>query len=146
MKYIEVICEKINEVLSQNDSISDEEFNCNLGIINYRFLRIHPFVDGNGRLSRMLLNYMFNSRNGYIPVGLDNKEIDELINIYKQTSKIIYYAFMGSYLSNLEYSDENDYVETETLLTSNVTNYIIQKQQEAQRKLEIESINNLKNR
>lgn len=89
---------------------------------------------------------MFNLRNGYIPIGLDNIEIDELINIYKQTSKIIYSAFMGFYLSNLEYSDETDYVETETLLTSNVTNYIIQKQQEAQRKLGIEPINNIKNR
>ena len=145
-KCTKVLCKKINEVLSQNDSISDEEFNCNLGIINYRFLRIHPFDDGNGRLSRMLLNYMFNLRNGYIPIGLDNIEIDELINIYKQTSKIIYSAFMGFYLSNLEYSDETDYVETETLLTSNVTNYIIQKQQEAQRKLGIEPINNIKNR
>ena len=45
---------------------------------------------------------------------------------------------MGFYLSNLEYSDEEDYLETETLFTFNVTNYIIQKQQEAQRKLGID--------
>lgn len=35
--------------------------------IKYRFLVTHPFVDGNGRVSRLLFNYIIES-NGFIPV------------------------------------------------------------------------------
>ncbi|MFW5658605.1 MAG: Fic family protein [Bacteroidota bacterium] len=34
--------------------------------LHYRFVRIHPFDDGNGRLSRILMNYLL-MRNGYYP-------------------------------------------------------------------------------
>lgn len=33
------------------------------------FVRIHPFVDGNGRTSRMLMNYQL-MRNGFLPVSI----------------------------------------------------------------------------
>ena len=34
--------------------------------LHYRFVRIHPFDDGNGRLSRILMNYLL-LRHGYFP-------------------------------------------------------------------------------
>ena len=139
-----LLCKKINDLLIKKDNITDDEFNSFLAIINYRFIRIHPFEDGNGRVSRMLLNYVLNQKNGYVPIGLSNSEINEMIEIYKKTSKIIYTAFMGTYLSNLEYDDSDDYMETETLLTSNIASFLTQKQQEVKEKLGLDSNKKLK--
>lgn len=127
-----VLCKKVIKLLSTQAKKNDKSFYKNLAIINYRFIRIHPFEDGNGRISRMLLNYMFNSRIGCIPIALNNDEINELIEIYKETSKIIYSVFMGGYLSNLEYDDSgSSYVETEEVLTENINNFLYNKEAQA---------------
>lgn len=38
--------------------------------------KIHPFLDGNGRLCRLVLNYNL-IRNGYLPISIPNKRRDE---------------------------------------------------------------------
>ncbi|WP_394803528.1 Fic family protein [Niabella hibiscisoli] len=45
-------------------------------MLHYKFVRIHPFDDGNGRLARLLLNYVL-LKNGYTPVVIksDDKKI-----------------------------------------------------------------------
>lgn len=37
------------------------------------FVRIHPFFDGNGRISRMLMNYLL-MYGGYLPVNVKKEE------------------------------------------------------------------------
>lgn len=129
-----ILCKRVIDLLTRKEDISADEFNSSLAIINYRFIRIHPFEDGNGRVSRMLLNYIWNLKNGCIPIGLSNEEIDEMIETYKTTSKFIYIAFMGTYLSDLEY--DSDYcLEAETSLTSNIAYFLAEKQQEAKKEL-----------
>lgn len=129
-----ILCKRVIDLLTRKEDISADEFNSYLAIINYRFIRIHPFEDGNGRVSRMLLNYIWNLKNGCIPIGLSNEEIDEMIEIYKTTSKFIYIASMGTYLSDLEH--DSDYcLEAETSLTSNIAYFLAEKQQEAKKEL-----------
>lgn len=41
-------------------------------IFKYRFLCIHPFIDGNGRTSRIVKNYILN-QNGYCGIIIDPK-------------------------------------------------------------------------
>lgn len=55
------------------------------------FVRIHPFVDGNGRTSRLIMNYQL-MRNGFLPVSV-NKE-----------DRLEYFSYLEEYAvnSNLE--------------------------------------------
>jgi hypothetical protein len=131
-----VLCKKISKILSKQIKMNDEKYYTNLSIINYRFLRIHPFEDGNGRISRMLINYMINWRNESVPLALNNDEINELINIYKETSKFIYTAFMGGYLSELEYDDDFSFsLEVEEMLIGQISRFIYDKEAEAKNRL-----------
>lgn len=131
-----ILCKKIKRFSAKQAKMNDKNFYTNLAIINYRFLRIHPFDDGNGRVSRMLLNYMFNFRNDCIPIALDNNEINELIGIYKETSKLLYAAFMGVYLSNLEYDDEgSSYLEIEEQLIESIGRFLYLKQLNAKEQI-----------
>jgi len=123
------------KMVSKNISkpnMSDELFYSKLGPIYYRFIRIHPFQDGNGRVSRMLVNYMFNQRNDCLPIGLSNDDISELSKIQQQASKHIYIASMGNYLSDLQYEDCTD---AEKMLTANIGTYLKNKQNQAKAKL-----------
>lgn len=42
-------------------------------LLHYEFVRIHPFDDGNGRIARLLMNYVL-IKNGYPPVVIKSSE------------------------------------------------------------------------
>lgn len=43
------------------------------GLFHYRFVRIHPFDDSNGRTARLMMNYIL-LKNGYTPVVIKSQE------------------------------------------------------------------------
>ncbi|RYC62021.1 hypothetical protein CHU98_g4188 [Xylaria longipes] len=54
----------------------------------HHFINIHPFGDGNGRTSRIILNCLVMKFTGHlIPVGKDDKEKDEFLGIAVRGSK-----------------------------------------------------------
>ncbi|KAJ4065280.1 hypothetical protein NW753_003716 [Fusarium oxysporum] len=53
-----------------------------------RFVEIHPFQDGNGRMCRIILNaILFRYVGIFIPIGVTEEEINEYINIKKRASR-----------------------------------------------------------
>ena len=65
-----------NDDLYDDDYITYEETNDYLKRavqLNYRFIRIHPFVDSNGRTSRALLNMMTIPKGMLIEVPKERK-------------------------------------------------------------------------
>ena len=74
---------------------------------HYRFVRIHPFDDGNGRMARLLMN-MILIKHGYTVAVVPREERDQYINTLEQADKsedlaefIAYIAHCCEYTLNL---------------------------------------------
>lgn len=55
-------------------------------IFHHKFEKIHPFMDGNGRTGRILMNYIL-LRKGYPPIIIKNKNRMEYINKLNKADK-----------------------------------------------------------
>jgi Fic family protein len=55
-------------------------------IFHHRFEKIHPFMDGNGRTGRMLLNYIL-LRNDYPPLIIHKKTRAEYLEVLRKADK-----------------------------------------------------------
>ena len=56
-------------------------------IFHHKFEKIHPFLDGNGRTGRMLLNFIL-LRNNYPPLIILNKERKLYLEVLREMDKI----------------------------------------------------------
>lgn len=80
----EFINKRIQEILIHHNSEMTISFIHRIAQLHAEFESIHPFVDGNGRIGRVLNNYLL-IREGFPPIIVRNKE------------KNIYYSALRSY-------------------------------------------------
>lgn len=66
-------------------------------VAHFELVRIHPFIDGNGRVARLLMNY-FLIRHGYAPALIKKEERKTYIDVVEEYSVLgksdNYYAFI----------------------------------------------------
>lgn len=53
-------------------------------LLHYRYIRIHPFEDGNGRIARLLTNYVL-FRHGYPMIIVESKDKERYLHILNKT-------------------------------------------------------------
>lgn len=66
---------------------------------HYKFIRIHPFDDGNGRLARILMNFIL-MQNGYPPVIIKTQEKSQYIAALEQADAGIFEPFLEFIITN----------------------------------------------
>lgn len=66
---------------------------------HYKFIRIHPFDDGNGRVARILMNFIL-MQNGYPPVIIKTQEKAEYIAALEQADAGIFEPFIEFIITN----------------------------------------------
>lgn len=77
-KFIKQDMEYVRDVFENTDwkSLSKEELIRRASHLSYNFVRVHPYSDGNGRTSRMILDYILTSNGIESPIlftGLESK-------------------------------------------------------------------------
>ena len=74
-----IFSEDLSSFVNSSEEISDTDYLKMATILMYRFIRIHPFPDSNGRTSRAILNALTLNRN--ILVSFSKNEKDEFLKI-----------------------------------------------------------------
>lgn len=72
------------------------------------FVKIHPFVDGNGRTSRLIMNYQLMS-NGFLPVSVNKEDRLEYFNRLEEYAVNSNLSPFADFIANLEEQQLDEY-------------------------------------
>ncbi|NOQ68216.1 Fic family protein [Patescibacteria group bacterium] len=130
------VVKKLEEMLIQYNSTSNENIIKRIALLHLTFEHIHPFMDGNGRIGRVINNYLL-MREGFVPINIkfiDQKLYYDAFKEFDEKEKtfimeeIVGKAITSSYHKRLAYLEEAeiitlaDYAKRKKISHSNLIN------------------------
>jgi len=127
---------RIKKMLAEYNASSRENIVERIARAHLAFEYAHPFVDGNGRIGRVINNYLL-MREGFVPINIkfiDRKKYYEAFNEFNKNGatavmeEIVGKALTNSYHKRLAYLEEKkivtlvDYAKSNKLSHSNLIN------------------------
>jgi cell filamentation protein, protein adenylyltransferase len=126
----------LKDTLVEYNSSSHENIIKRIARLHLNFEHIHPFVDGNGRIGRVINNYLL-VREGFVPINIKFVERDRYYNAFKEfdakgkneiMEEIVGKAITNSYYKRLAYLEDKkiitlaEYAKQEKISHSNLIN------------------------
>ncbi len=126
----------LKEMLISYNSTSHKNVIMRIAKLHLQFENIHPFIDGNGRIGRVINNYLL-MREGYVPINIKFIDRIDYYDAFKEfdkkgeTSKmeeIVGKALTNSYYKRLAYLEDkkiitlSEYAKKNKLSHSNLIN------------------------
>ncbi|KAK0634159.1 fido domain-containing protein [Immersiella caudata] len=100
-RYMKEMVESLKQDLA-NAERDNENDPCTLvAHYHHQFVMIHPFGDGNGRMSRIILNALLLKYAGYLSLfGSENSDKDHYLAVVRQGAKVFHDEDMGIQFEN----------------------------------------------
>ncbi len=105
------VIERLEKMLAEYNAMTNENISKRIARLHLTFEYIHPFVDGNGRIGRVINNYLL-VREGFVPINIkfiDRKKYYEAFKEFDGSGKtiimeeIVAKALTNSYYKRLAY-------------------------------------------
>lgn len=111
--------ERIKKMLSEYNAINYENIIKRIARLHLTFEYIHPFVDGNGRIGRVINNYLL-IREGFVPINIkfiDREKYYQAFREFDEKDKteimeeIVGRALVNSYYKRLSYLENKKIIK-----------------------------------
>jgi Fic family protein len=113
------IVEMLTKMLSDYNAVSHEHIIKRIAKLHLTFEYVHPFIDGNGRIGRVINNYLL-IREGFVPINIkfiDRKKYYDAFKEFDEKGKtIIMEEIVGKALTN-SYHKRLAYLEGKKIVT-----------------------------
>lgn len=73
------------------------------------FVKIHPFVDGNGRTSRLIMNYQL-MKNGFLPISVNKEDKLDYFNFLEEYAVNGNLELFADFIADLEEKQLDEYL------------------------------------